>query len=74
MGFLSLPSPESLERMKTAVSDGNPLVSFNGEPRKLEVDDNCAMGIWESLDSENRISLYVREGDSETIFNARESE
>lgn len=58
----------------TYEGDGNPLVSFKGEPRKLETDDDCAKGIWESLDSENRISLYVKEGDSETIFNARESE
>ena len=41
---------------------------------KCKVVINCAMEIWESLDSENRISLYVNEGDSETIFNARESE
>ena len=64
----------ALRIIHTYEGDGNPLVSFKGEPRKLGVDDNCAMGIWKSLDSENRISLYVREGDSETIFNARESE
>ena len=58
----------------TYEEDGNPLVSFKGEPRKLESDDDCAEGIWESLYRENRISLYVNEGDSESIFNARESE
>ena len=58
----------------TYEGDGNPLVSFKGEPRKLESEDDCAALIWSSLDRENRISLYVREGESETIFNARESE
>ena len=54
--------------------DETPLVSFVGEPRVLESEDNCAQAIWDSLDRENRISLYVKEGDAETVFNARESE
>lgn len=58
----------------TYEGDGNPLVSFVGEPRKLESEDNCAQLLWESLDKENRISLYVKEGNVETVFNARESE
>lgn len=58
----------------TYEGDGNPLVSFRGEPRKLESEDDCAKLLWESLDKENRISLYVKEGDTETVFNARESE
>ena len=58
----------------TYEGDGNPLVSFIGEPRKLESEDDCAGLLWESLDRENRISLYVKEGDVETVFNARESE
>ena len=58
----------------TYEGDGNPLVSFKGEPRKMESEDDCATGIWNSLDGENRISLYVNEGGIETVFNARESE
>ena len=58
----------------TYEGDGNPLVSFAGEPRILESEDNCAQVLWDSLDRENRISLYVKEGDTETVFNARESE
>ena len=58
----------------TYEGDGNPLVSFIGEPRKLESEDDCATSIWSSLDRENRISLYVNEGGAETVFNARESE
>ena len=58
----------------TYEGDGNPLVSFAGEPRKLESEDDCANLLWDSLDRENRISLYVKEGPIETIFNARENE
>ena len=58
----------------TYEGDGNPLVSFVGEPRALESEEECAARIWESLDRENRISLYVYEGGRETVINARESE
>ena len=63
-----------LQIIHTYERDGNPLVSFVGEPRALEAEDDCAQGIWASLDHENRISLYVMEGNKETVFNARESE
>ena len=63
-----------LRILHTYEGDGNPLVSFVGEPRALESEDDCAQGIWASLNHENRISLYVREGNCETVFNARESE
>ena len=63
-----------LQIIHTYEGDGNPLVSFVGEPRALETEDDCAQGIWASLDHENRISLYVMEGNKETVFNARESE
>ncbi|MBQ7644760.1 MAG: hypothetical protein IJS84_07015, partial [Spirochaetales bacterium] len=63
-----------LRIIHTYEGDGNPLVSFVGEPRALEAEDDCAQGFWASLDRENRISLYVMEGNKETVFNARESE
>lgn len=50
----------------TYVQDGNPLPSFEGEPTKIEIEndiDTFANSIWESLDSENKISLYVRYSD-----------
>ena len=50
----------------TYVQDGNPLPSFEGEPTKIEIEndiDTFASSIWESLDSENKISLYVRYSD-----------
>ncbi|MBR7063709.1 MAG: IMP cyclohydrolase [Treponema sp.] len=46
----------------SGVKDGV-LQSFVGEPKKLRIDSNIdewTSEIWESLDSENRISLYVR--------------
>ena len=42
--------------------DGNPLPTFCGEPRPVAIDDDIdAMteAIWESLDADNKISLYV---------------
>ena len=43
--------------------DGNPLPTFEGEPRKVAVDDDIeafTARLWRSLDKDNRISLYVR--------------
>ncbi len=46
----------------TYESDGNPLQSFAGEPRRVKLNgetEEIAKRIWESLDEKNRISLYV---------------
>lgn len=47
----------------TYVTDGNPLPTFQGEPERVAVPDDidafCA-DIWNNLDANNRISLYVR--------------
>ena len=47
----------------TYVTDGNPLPTFQGEPERVAVPDDidafCA-DIWNDLDANNRISLYVR--------------
>lgn len=43
--------------------DGNPLLSFEGEPARIEIPDSIdrfTEDIWEGLDVANRISLYVR--------------
>lgn len=43
--------------------DGNPLPTFQGEPRRVFIPngiDELADEIWNSLDEENKISLYVR--------------
>lgn len=46
----------------TYVTDGNPLPSFEGAPKEVAIPaniDEFAADIWEALDSENKISLYV---------------
>ena len=63
-----------LYMIHTYEGDGNPLPSFRGEPRILEAEDGYAGILWNSLDKDNRISLYVREGDDTVLFNAREAE
>ncbi len=49
--------------------DGNPLPSFVGEPREAKVGndiDAFAGEIWDALDPDNKISLYVRFTDIES--------
>ncbi len=43
--------------------DGNPLPSFEGEPKLVEIPDDMeafASLLWESLNEENKVSLFVR--------------
>ena len=47
----------------TYMSDGDPLESFYGEPRHVLLDggiDDIADKIWNSLNEENKVSLFVR--------------
>ena len=47
----------------TYAADGNPLPSFEGEPEPVKLSgdiDRIANEIWENLDEENRVSLFVR--------------
>ena len=49
--------------------DGSPLPTFAGEPKCISVPDNIdafANDVWNALDSENKISLYVRTVDLKT--------
>ena len=49
--------------------DGNPIPTFTGEPERVCVPndiDEFANGIWNSLNSQNKISLYVRFVDLKT--------
>lgn len=62
--YSSIPAHGHL--IHTYVTDGNPLPSFEGEPKKITIDsdiDDFTDAIWESLNKENRISLYVRYSD-----------
>ncbi len=49
--------------------DANPLPSFEGEPKKVEINDNIdefTAKLWENLNEDNKVSLFVRYIDLET--------
>ncbi|MCQ2485441.1 MAG: IMP cyclohydrolase [Clostridia bacterium] len=53
----------------TYVCDGNPIPTFQGEPERVEISsdiDEFTDKLWNALDKDNRISLYVRYTDLET--------
>ena len=53
----------------TYVCDGNPIPTFQGEPERIVTDDDIDKftdDIWNALDADNRISLYVRYTDLKT--------
>ena len=65
----------------TYMEDGNPLPSFSAEPRRIEIPDSIddfSDAVWNSLNNDNKISLYVRYTDiaslavTERIFNKNE--
>ncbi len=54
----------------TYVCDGNPIPTFQGEPERVAIPndiDEFTNTIWESLDRDNKISLYVRYIDLDTL-------
>jgi len=47
----------------TYMGDGNPLPSFEGEPEKITVPDDIdefTSGLWNNLNEDNKVSLFVR--------------
>lgn len=66
----SYPSKAGLGHfIHTYICDGNPIPTFCGEPERVNIlndIDAFTSQIWESLDSENKISLYVRYIDLKT--------
>ena len=47
----------------TYMHDGNPLPSFEGEPKPVEMEGDIeafTKRVWDSLDEENKVSLFVR--------------
>ena len=59
--------------ISTYMGDGNPLPSFEGEPRALELDasfteniDVFTQRVWSALNEDNKVSLFVRFIDIET--------
>lgn len=47
----------------TYMGDGNPLPSFEGEPEKVDINgdiDEFTQLVWENLNEDNKVSLFVR--------------
>ncbi|MBR4305202.1 MAG: IMP cyclohydrolase [Clostridia bacterium] len=56
-------APGRARFIHTYMGDGNPIPSFYGEPEQVETADDIdefTKTIWESLNEQNKISLYVR--------------
>ncbi|MBR1906955.1 MAG: IMP cyclohydrolase [Clostridiales bacterium] len=59
----SNPLPGTGRFIHTYMGDGNPLPSFEGEPEKVAISgdiDSFTKTVWESLNEENKVSLFVR--------------
>ena len=53
----------------TYMGDGKPLPSFEGEPKKVVIEDNIddfTAKLWDALNEDNKVSLFVRYIDLET--------
>ncbi len=53
----------------TYMGDGNPLPSFEGEPKKVTIPNDMeefAAKLWDALNEDNKVSLFVRYIDIET--------
>ena len=68
--FFEYPGQAGLGHfIHTYETNGDPLPTFSGEPRPVEIGsgiDAFAEEIWNSLNAENKISLFVRFTDLET--------
>lgn len=68
-GF-SYPSKAGLGHfIHTYVCDGNPIPTFQGEPERVAIDSDIDVftdKLWNALDANNKISLYVRYTDLAT--------
>ena len=57
------PAPGKGRFIHTYMHDGNPLPSFEGEPKLVEIKgdiDEFTDMLWNSLNEENKVSLFVR--------------
>ena len=55
--------------LHTYVCDGNPIPTFQGEPERVAIPDDIDIftaALWDALDADNKISLYVRYTDLAT--------
>ena len=66
----SYPSAAGLGHfIHTYVCDGNPIPTFQGEPERVAISDDIdefSDKLWNALDNDNKISLYVRYTDLKT--------
>lgn len=61
--FHYLPKAGVGHFIHTYVCDGSPIPTFQGEPKRVAISDNIdefTQEIWNALNEDNRISLYVR--------------
>ena len=61
--------PGTVRFIHTYMGDGNPLASFEGEPKLLSINgdiDKVTRDIWEALNDDNKISLFVEFTDIES--------
>ena len=57
------PVPGEGRFIHTYQHDGNPLPSFAGEPKRVEIPDSLDAStdlLWENLNEDNKVSLFVR--------------
>ena len=62
-GFHYAPKAGLGHFLHTYVCDGNPIPTFQGEPERVSIPDDIdafTTEIWNALDENNKISLYVR--------------
>ena len=69
--FFDYPNPVAGEGhfIHTYSGDGDPIPSFAGEPERVEIGndiDKVTREIWDNLDADNKVSLFVRLIDLET--------
>ena len=71
------PIPGVGRFISTYETDGNPLPSFHGEPRRVDLGNESAQELadklWSALNQDNKVSLFVRtiqlsSGESETVI------
>lgn len=69
--FYSYPSITGLGHfIHTYMCDGNPIPTFCGEPHRVIMEndiDKFTQNLWDNLDNSNKISLYVRYINLETL-------
>lgn len=68
--YLYTPDKGIGRLIHTYLFDGNPIPSFSGEPKTVKIEgdiDRFTNKLWNALDYDNKISLYVRYIDLKTL-------